>query len=300
METPQLALANLGAGVRPNLLDNAFFRVNQRGNAAYQAPSSTIYACDRFKISHGTVTSLENGVEVSAADENVYFIQYFEQAFDTFAGQELTISALTPNGLFAASGLVPEPEPSGNQVYFRVNLGNGWELSLEYGGVSKRLIWAVRASAGLPSAPLQILAAKAEFGPAQTLAYQDDDGAWQLLPQSDMDYGTQLFRCQRYQIPLDGTSRYPIVQIVDANTLLIFIPLPVTMRTAPALSDPDGKLIIYDQIGAAQTDFAFDVAAFCSNGIMLRAQKVNHGITGGFLYVNATTGVDAPFLVANL
>lgn len=42
LDTPQAALANLGAGVRPNLLINPFFQVNQRGQTSYTGITPTV------------------------------------------------------------------------------------------------------------------------------------------------------------------------------------------------------------------------------------------------------------------
>ena len=66
--------------------------------------------------------------------------------------------------------------------------------------------------------------AKLEIGDTQTLAYQDDTGAWQLLPQPESDYATQLARCQRY---------YQIYSTADARPSKAVDCRPV-MRTDPA------------------------------------------------------------------
>lgn len=287
METnPAEALARLGAGVRPNLLDNWYFAdpVNQRGQTSY---SGEIYTIDRWKNASGDTKVLLSDDGLIMDGGTAFLAQKFEDAtFNALNGKTITLSSLWTDNVLNTFSWVFDKRYSIHDSNSLLAYHPVW------GFFVSRIIGAGNQAT--------CAAAKLEIGAQQTLGYQDEDGAWHLLPQPESDYATQLARCQRYQIPIDGIARYPIVQIADANTLLIFIPLPVTMRTAPALSDPDGKLIIYDQIGAAQTGFTFDVAAFCSNGITLRAQKVNHGITGGFLYVNVTTGVDAPFLVANL
>ena len=51
--TPQGAIAALGAGVRPNLLVNPFFKVNQRGNASYTGIVPTV---DCWKSNSTTLT----------------------------------------------------------------------------------------------------------------------------------------------------------------------------------------------------------------------------------------------------
>lgn len=143
----------------------------------------------------------------------------------------------------------------------------------------------------------KIYACKVEYGTGQTLAAQVDD-KWMLLEHAD--YAWELAKCQRYQIPLDGSARYPVVQVLGADDLLIFIPLPTTMRLSPTISDPDGKMKMYDQNGALQPGFTFEISSLCSNGIMVHAKKNAHGFSGGFLYIDAFMGAGAPMLDANL
>ena len=71
---------------------------------------------------------------------------------------------------------------------------------------------------------LSIIAMKLELGPTQTLAYQDEDGNWQLF--ETPDYGAELAKCQRY-FQLYSTSENRPAKAVDCR--------PV-MRTDPVQS----------------------------------------------------------------
>ena len=64
LDTPQEALANLGAGVRPNLGDNCDFTVpiNQRGVTSWSIPSGDVPIFDRWKI-QATEGSVEANLE---------------------------------------------------------------------------------------------------------------------------------------------------------------------------------------------------------------------------------------------
>lgn len=168
-------------------------------------------------------------------------------------------------------------------------------VQFNYDNTADRFFCSVIVSAG-NSVLLQ--AAKLELGSTQTLAYQDEESNWKLF--ETPDYSEELAECQRYQIPLDGSARYPIVQVLGADGLLIFIPLPTTMRLSPTIADPDGKMKMYDQNGALQSGFTFEISSLCSNGIMVHAKKNAHGLSGGFLYIDAFMGAGAPMVDANL
>src|SRR5699024_227365 len=94
----------------------------------------------------------------------------------------------------------------------------------------------------LSAGDLKIFGAKLEEGSTQTLAYQDEAGAWQLLPQPESDYATQLARCQRYQLELISKNdpQYACVgngigrtSGISGTECPIFIPTPITLRTRP-------------------------------------------------------------------
>ena len=82
--TPQGALANLGAGVRPNLLINPFFEVNQRGQTSYSGTYG-VYTVDGWLLNNAetaTVNVLSNGVQIVAGTVTAQFRQYLESLSD--------------------------------------------------------------------------------------------------------------------------------------------------------------------------------------------------------------------------
>ena len=92
---------------------------------------------------------------------------------------------------------------------------------------------------------ITILAAKLELGDHQTLAYQDEEGNWQLF--ETPDYGEELAKCQRYQLnlPYGNTPNFSPIGFGYAITdtqVRILIPNPSTMRTNPSISYLQGDI----------------------------------------------------------
>lgn len=204
--TAQTALAALGAGVRPNLLDNAYFvgggsqqgsgqlPINQKGKTSY-ADSVYAYTIDRWKASSALSALLDDDyVQISAAGTTGWFEQFNVDLIDKLAGKTVTISALLYDGtLLSASGTLPETEPSGNTLVASA-FSDGLN-GIRFYRRPNDLDFQFQVETG---SQLQPVAAKLEEGEGQTLAYQDSTGAFHLLPQPESDYATQLLRCQRH------------------------------------------------------------------------------------------------------
>ena len=129
----------------------------------------------------------------------------------------------------------------------------------------------------ITAAGKKLLAAKLELGSVQTLAHQDSSGAWVLneIP----DYAEQLAACQRYLIPL-SSYQCPAARL-GTNEILFFVPLPVTMRTLPAINQNGFQVL--SKTGEAQTGFTFSVSSLRSNGVIINASKTGHGMTDAVL-----------------
>ncbi len=299
METnPAEALARLGAGVRPNLLLNPFFAVNQRGQSSYTTAGYTV---DRWSLITSTETLMtvqaDGAVLTASSQYGSYLYQIIPPeevarlrgetvCFSAFCGQNDNVAwyaniyvdnqwrdmfALTPNAVSAKAFTVPE---------------DAQRIHLSYGA----------GAAG----SCKLRAAKVEFGNTQTLGYQDEDGAWHLLPQPESDYATQLARCQRYQIPIDGAIRYRASQIY-ADLILFYLPLPVTMATTPIIESAGAdRLHVYNWAGVQQSGFTAYVAGLATGGVLIGMRKAAHGLTDALLYVDAQMGQGCPILSANL
>lgn len=272
--TPQGALANLGAGVRPNLLINPFFEVNQRGQSSYgQGPT-----VDMWRLGtdgNGKATVANDGIIISGnTGTNCNFEVGIEEVppgtyTESFLVDDHTkVSQIYANG----SGQFNITE---NLISYTFEVKS--ELDSVYWGIQKFL------SAG----DLKIFGAKLEEGSTQTLAYQDEDGAWQLLPQPESDYATQLTKCQRYYLPIDQME-YRAGQ-VGTNYIGFSVPTPVTMRTNPVLA---GTANIKATNGTTQSGFAI---SFVTRGGIARAYatKKAHGLTDAIIAFESGSALSA-------
>lgn len=222
--TPQGALANLGAGVRPNLLDNPGLCVNQRGQDSYTGNGGEPVTFDRWQAGlHTTIAQNGGNIVVSASGGAGYILQRLE---NPILGKAIVFSVLTTLGLYECKGVVN----SGGSITQATPFG---AISVTHGA---RMYALIRLNDGqsitLPVQDGDV--AKLEIGDTQTLAYQDDDGAWQLLPQPESDYATQLAKCQRYFRRFPANYVMGIAQ--NGNHVSFRYPCNPPMRTTPVLS----------------------------------------------------------------
>ena len=191
--TRQAALAALGAGARPNLLDNWYFvnPVNQRGKTEYSGNS---YCIDRWFSGNNKVTLEDNGLLITSVKRLDIFRQYIEFP-NLFSGRTITLSIdseivsgqwfLTDLSNFSAAHADPEIHNGISSYSFPVNDSSAQGSAPAIGLFS--------SSAG---SQIKVHSIKLELGSEQTLAYQDANGNWVLneIP----NYSEQLRRCQRY------------------------------------------------------------------------------------------------------
>ena len=209
----------LGTFVRPNLLDNWYFAnpVNQRGQTSYSTEWG--YTIDRWQIETESSLTVNNG---SISLTGGYAFEPFEEIVDALKGKTVTVSLLFATGeLEFATGVVPatwggwDAIASNNHVGLQ-GIGEG----------SKRLWFLIKDNAK------NILAAKLELGPTQTLAHREGD-KWVLneVP----DYGEQLRRCQRYFVRSSANQYFSGAAYASTKGNLL-VPTPEQMRATPVIS----------------------------------------------------------------
>lgn len=228
LDTPQAALANLGAGVRPNLLDNpcfvgggtgwGVFPVNQRG--ALSGSTDWTFLCDRWEQFGADWSLTADGLVMAKRSDADYwsFLQHIPTAvLEALAGETLTASVLFDDSLVTAAKVLTSPV-----TYFPFDTGERVEVIPEsgvvqyYGGSVTRTVKAI----------------KLEVGNTQTLAYQDAGGVWHLLPQPEGDYAAQLLRCQQYQfVNKTPQTNFPVV--MNGNSGIATVQTPVPMGKTP-------------------------------------------------------------------
>ena len=244
LDTSQQALANLGAGVRPNLLDNAYFvgggsqqggeqlPVNQIGATSWSTAGNVFDRWEISPLSSGPVGTLDlepDGAYLSnTTGTSLYFNQIVPAAVSKrLAGKTVTLSFLATE-LSGNWGIGERGQTS--PVFSSAGLLSVtfvWNDSIS---VKRVQMWPISRNPGTA----KVVAAKLEEGEGQTLAYKDSTGAWKLLPQPDMDYGTQLLKCQRYlwasSVSANGYSVLGHSIALNATTAYLLVDLPVTPR----------------------------------------------------------------------
>lgn len=265
LTNPQQALANLGAGVRPNLLDNAYFvgplfPVNQLNQTSY---SGVVSCWDRWQLNNAQATLTKSGDQwtLTNGDPSTARNVLYQTVADLSAvtGKTATVSLLYAGSGTAGCTLYGD---GGSFQGGSLNGANGFAtttISIP-STLSNYLRIQILTAAGSSIVPI---AMKLEEGSNQTLAYQDSSGKWRLLPQPDMKYGAQLAQCQRYLVVLRGFG-WIGSGVTDISTQgQFFIPLPVTMRTVPTIS---GTVRIYNYLNDLE-DIEISASSISSNGI---------------------------------
>lgn len=263
LDTPQAALANLGAGVRPNLFINYDFRIWQRyPSGTYTGIPNNEYIADGFIIlsSNGDISNtferVDGGGIKNASGPGCKIKKKLEGA-DSLNGQVCTMSALKSTGFFTKTVTITGASETSDII----------DQFLD-----DPLLWLHTGET--------MYAIKLEQGDTQTLAYQDEDGAWQRLPQPESDYATQLAKCQRYFFR-STANHYFSGCMYDASNGVFLVPYSVEMRTAPAVTAKNsGTLRFYDNTAVALTAGNISVQSADGSGIKLFVSGVSGGKAG--------------------
>ena len=292
--TPQGAIAALGAGVRKNLLINPFFKVNQRGNITY---TSNGYCVDNWEITYKDtgnygVTVHDDYIVLSAGQERETRVDQFIEDADAVFGKTVTGSALLEDGTLRTGSAVFQ-KSSGGYTTETIYTDTTFSFLLQSAPSMNALVRLVVKE----GKSVGVRAVKLEFGNTQTLAYQDDSGAWQLLEQPDP---LELLKCRRYQqVILPEASRntvYVGAGLFNTNSeARIFVPYPVPLRTRPSLSFngnfsvTDGSSpytvsninLEYSSVNGASILVKTDAASAGGHPAMLR---IDNDATGRFIF----------------
>lgn len=177
---PSDTYANNGFGrTNPNLFDNPFFQVNQRGITTQDAGSATLYCLDRWRNARSVITVNSDGSITLNANTALYGILQIIEKTRLNVDDTYTLSVLLTNGTILSGSFVYTTSAG----YF--NLGDGASLrGYKSTDGQKVNVWVVPVSAGVN---FTIRAIKLELGTVSTLAND--------VPP---DYGTELAKCMRY------------------------------------------------------------------------------------------------------
>ena len=201
-----------------NLLDNAWFTVNQKGLTSGDFNNNRI---DRWKTSYASSPNgnwnLTNGILTlnNTVTGNEYWTQVIENASE-LVGKQVTVSILFSNG----------------------NIGTN---TFQFGAVSYQTTYSddncsviISSSSSLMltikgGKSISIKALKLELGSASTLAFD-----------SAPDYTTELLKCQRYFYRIknsSGSASFVGIGLAQTTTdITTILDLPCPMRATPTCS----------------------------------------------------------------
>ena len=224
----------------PNLLDNPWFTVNQRG---FSSGSGIGFTVDRWKVNIGNFTVVNSNSVITLTKDNdtviSEFVQYFER--DRLAecvGKTMTLSVMLSNGnIYSASGVIPELTSSLQNI-LQVTVGD-FEASIGVRNTGNDL---VRIKSNVANATISIKAVKLELGSASTLALD-----------TAPNFATELLKCQRYFYRLNndvsgtGTPVWVLIgfgHYRPSGITALFIKFPITMRVAPVTTITNSQYMI--------------------------------------------------------
>lgn len=290
LDTPQGALANLGAGVRPKITINPFFEINQRGQNTY---TTNGYTVDGWKMGTNiaTLTVEDDGVSITlnqAISSDTRLLHQIIENPEQYVGKTLTftflIKSVTASGF--RCGYRAVVNGSVKTSYKNITDAGIYEISWEVeSGVTEILFNTLATSKISNGAKCSIIAGTVEVGDTQTLAYQDDTGAWQLLPQPESDYATQLAKCQRHYARYGiaaGNSQIGYVMAVTSTIANATIFLPGPMRITNPTVRFGGTVVL--RSGATDVP----VSGMTINAVINNAAHIQvtaSGLESGKMYV---------------
>lgn len=222
--------ANLTQITNPNLLDNPWFTVNQRGQSTYSVTGTTeIYTVDRWSMLgwSGKTVSFNvdsSGITFSAGVNS--FRQKLYDIWDALVGKKLTLSIeYTSTTASGQVGIVKGGSWDTNTV---INFKTGHNVdSVTFTAESgtNPIFWVYIPET---NTDFNIKAVKLELGSVSTLAMD-----------TAPNYATELLKCQRYFQRIKIKTNYAMLGLaraVSATSAQSFITPTVPLRTYPSLT----------------------------------------------------------------
>ena len=267
------ALGYVPGMTNPNILDNPWFQVNQRGKPSY---TGAVYGVDRW-ISRSdtiTVTVNSNGSIKIKNDgaSTAYFSQYIEDGALPSGKYTLSVNVLsatgTPNssGNYGSAYLAYGSDPSfSSSVGITSSGAKIYSIALNPTGNVVRVQFAITAGCSIT-----LKAVKLEIGSVSTL---ENDAA--------PNYAVELAKCQRYYFRIGGNATFGnVIGVASSDTRVNFvIPTPVSLRTSGTADITYGGNL-FAALGTSASD-KFSITGFTWNGVQ----------QNGFWVTAATSGV---------
>ena len=216
----------------PNLLDNPWFTVNQRGNTFYQTENG--YCVDRWILGKGAFTARETNapygvLQTRVANTNGWLRQKTEFELDTT--KPITYSAIISASVTSDYGFALKfsnmDDYNDSKMKWFPTTANKKILVYFTDLPFKNTAFEVVANAGA-SSTVKIYALKAELGTVSTLAMD-----------SAPNYVSELLKCQRYFVRFSAgaiSTGLLSAYAYSAGAVRFSVPLPVKMRVFPTIN----------------------------------------------------------------
>ena len=209
-----------------NLLDNSDFTnpVNQRGVTAISAKE---YHIDRWRAgsNRGIASITTDGLELTnTVTSGLYYYEQVIGETNDFLGKVVTGVAYLSNGEIAvASGVFPADDVTENTQIAEVIFGDGCSFRLHKLTETQHFLYQFVIPEGLNTMVKRVAVYQGEYT-VETLPEYRPKG-----------YGAELAECQRYFFPFNMTLGGIITE--GRTILRVTIPLPITMRITPTISN---------------------------------------------------------------
>lgn len=230
-----------------NLLDNAWFTVNQKGFSSKTSSSSESNDkfMDRWKanwfagyptqivLNSDDTLSLKinkNSTYGTTARE-IRILQEIED-YESLIGKQCTMSIMLADGtIYSTTKIVPSTGQAESTTTFATGKKITFAFDNRNSGMYKNAMWVrFQITSDIYTSSdsyeeLKIKAIKLEIGSQSTLAFD-------TVP----DYTTELLKCQKYLYPLGGKSFNAMVSALQQTRQWLTITLPTEMRAVPTFS----------------------------------------------------------------
>lgn len=290
----------------PNLLDNPWFTINQRGKSSYTATNgNAYYTVDRWagiQINKKAIKPKTNGgitVDYEGATSQISWY-VLGQLLDTdvtenLKGKTVTMSIKISNiqNMTNVSLRLMDYDSlslvSGMTEIARVVTANNGIYKVTFtmptsfqGDKILFMIYGSTSTTEYATAKFDVDAVKLELGSVSTLAMD-----------TAPNYATELLKCQRYFMRLKPSIGNTVVGIGFAGTasdLRVPISLPCEMRTTPTLTKSSASHYKYTKTTAAEATTASDVLLWSLNGTNATIRLIGtYDVSGTYIVYVSTT-----------
>ena len=217
----------------PNLLDNPWFTVNQRGLSTYDGTVANQFTVDRWKNvvdNRGTVTVTNDGITFTANSSAAtpFIRQQTEISKLSLIGKSITLSLMLADGtIISNSAVVTSADNTNTPVVMAETDDELLEVSLLEQSTHELFV-NIRKSYDSEKPSVNIRAVKLELGSVSTLAMD-----------TAPNYATELLKCQRYFINFNPNkvTYCPLGHAASkSDRVYLDVSLPVSMRANPSIT----------------------------------------------------------------